>query len=196
MNFLRKLGIFVYLFMMIGAGALLISVAIETITPDMIAYALKLVAGSQAIQIALYALGGLFLLIGIVGPLKMARDISDESIIAFQNPDGEVTVSLKAIEDYIRKISRDIPGINDVRAHVVVRRRSVNIECHVSLTAGSNIPDITERIQLAVRSRLQNMLGMEERINVRMHVSRIVKAARSEGMPAEEELGPAEIPFR
>jgi len=196
MNFLRKLGIFVYLVLMIGIGALLISIAIETITLDMATHAFKLVSGSAALQIVLYAAGGLFILIGIVGPLKMARDINDGSIIAFQNPDGEVTVSLKAIEDYIRKISRDIPGINDVRAHVAVKRRAVNIECHVSLTAGSNIPDITERIQLAVRSRLQNMLGMEERINVKMHVSRIVKAARAEGMPSEEELGPAEIPFR
>ncbi len=196
MNFFRKLSVFVYLVLMMGAGALLISIAIETITLDMATYAIKLVAGSPALQIALYAVGGLFLLIGIVGPLRMAKDISNGTIIAFQNPDGEVTVSLKAIEDYIRKISRDIPGINDVRAHVVVKKRAVYIECHVSLTAGSNIPDITERIQLAVRSRLQNMLGMEERIYVKMHVSRIVKAARSEGMPAEEELGPAEIPFR
>ena len=196
MNLLRKLGVLVYLVLMMGAGALLISVAVETVTLDMATYAFKLVACSSALQIGLYAVGGLFLLIGVVGSLRMSRDIGGGTIIAFQNPDGEVTVSLKAIEDYIRKISRDIPGISDVRAHVVVKRRAVNIECHVSLTAGSNIPDITERIQLAVRSRIQNMLGMEERINVKMHVSRIVKAARAEGVPAEEELGPAEIPFR
>lgn len=196
MNFLKKLGIFVFLALMIGAGSLFISIAIDTITPDMVMSALKLVAESPALQIVLYAVGGIFLLVGVVGPLRMARDLSDGNIIAFQNPDGEVTVSLKAIEDYIRRISRDIPGINDVRAHVMVKKHGVNIECHASLTAGSNIPDITERIQLAVRSRLQNMLGMEERINVKMHVSRIVRTARTEGMPAEEELGPAEIPFR
>ena len=196
MNLIKKLAIFVYLALMISAGAVLISAAIETITPEMAASALQLVGRTPALQIALYAIGGIFLLMGVIGPLRMAASLRSGSIIAFQNPDGEVTVSLKAIEDYIKKISKDIPGICDVRSHVEVRRNGVNITCYVSLTAGSNIPDITERIQLAVRSRLQNMLGMEEKINIKMHVSRIVKGSKSEMLPLEEELGPAEIPFR
>ncbi len=196
MNFIKKIALFIYLVLMIGAGAVLVSAAIETITPEMASSALQLVGQTPALQIILYAIGGIFLLMGVIGPLRMAAGLKGRSIIAFQNPDGEVTVSLKAIEDYIKKISKDIPGICDVRSHVDVRKSGVDIACYVSLTAGSNIPDITERIQLAVRSRLQNMLGMEEKINIKMHVSRIVKGSKSEMIPLEEELGPAEIPFR
>lgn len=195
MNLLKKLWIFIYLTLMISVGAALISMAIGTVTPETVNGALRSVAGSQELQILLYALGGVFLLIGIVGPLKMASGLSNDSMIAFQNPDGQVTVSIKAIEDYIRKISKDIPGITEVRSRVEVRRGGFNVICHVSLTAGSSIPDITERIQLAVRSRLHNMLGMEDKIKIKMHVSRISSGAR-EGSFAEEELGPAEIPFR
>lgn len=196
MNFIKKVAILVYLVLMISIGAVLILVAIEAITPEMASSALQLVDQTPAFQMTLYAIGGIFLLMGAIGPLRMVAGLRGGSIIAFQNPDGEVTVSLKAIEDYIKKISKDIPGICDVRSHVEVRRNGVNITCYVSLTAGSNIPDITERIQLAVRSRLQNMLGMEEKINIKMHVSRIIKGSKSEAIPLEEELGPAEIPFR
>lgn len=195
MNLLRKLWIFIYLTLMISVGAFLISLAIETVTPEMVNGVLRSVSGSQALQIALYALGGIFTLIGIIGPLKMASGLSTDSMIAIKNPDGEVTVSIKAVEDYIRKISKDIPGINEVRSRVEVRRGGFNVICHVSLSASSNIPDITDRIQLAVRSRLHNMLGMEEKIKIKMHVSRISTGPR-EGSSAEEELGPAEIPFR
>ena len=196
MELIKKLVILAYLLLMISVGAVLVSAAIEAITPEMASSALRSVGQTPALQMTLYALGGIFLLIGVIGPLRMAASLRRGNTIAFQNPDGEVTVSLKAIEDYIKKISKDIPGICDVRSHVEVTRSGVDITCYVSLTAGSNIPDITERIQLAVRSRLQSMLGMEEKINIKMHVSRIVKGSRSETMPLERELGPAEIPFR
>lgn len=198
MSFFRKTGVLIYLILMMGAASLLILVAIEKITPDMAMSFMRAVASVQGLQIILYALGGLFMVIGAVGAMRLSKTSSGESIIAFQNQDGEVTVSLRAIEDYIKKISRDISGINDVKAHVRALRQGIEAVCEVSLTAGANVPDITERIQMAVRNRLQSILGLEEKISIKMHVSRIIKAQKGSEITQgqEEEMRPTEIPFR
>ncbi|GAF78637.1 unnamed protein product, partial [marine sediment metagenome] len=62
-------------------------------------------------------------------------------MMTFQNPDGEVTVSIPAIEDYVRKIANDMHDVKDVRAHVSVSKRGINVVTAVSINAGANIPD-------------------------------------------------------
>jgi hypothetical protein len=53
-------------------------------------------------------------------------------------------------------------------------------------------------MQMAVRSKVQGMLGVEEKINIRMHVNKIMKGAQPEEAGDHEDMGggPAHAPFR
>ena len=121
-------------------------------------------------------------------------------IITFQNPDGEVTVAISAIEDYIRKIADDMPDVKDVRSHVNMNKKGINVTSAVSIHAGANIPEVMEGIQVAVKNNVQGMLGIEEPINITMHISKIIGTPPADAYVPEEEAPqeeePQQVPFR
>jgi len=148
-------------------------------------------------QIAIAIAGAVVILTGLIVPYRMAKKMKRSRRITFQNPDGEVTVSVSAIEDYIHKITEEIHEIANVRSNVSFSRKGINIVSSVTIKAGANIPEITERIQMQVKNKVQSMLGGEEKINMTLYINKIM------GIPDEEteaplpgETGQAQVPFR
>ncbi|MFC1644390.1 alkaline shock response membrane anchor protein AmaP [Candidatus Omnitrophota bacterium] len=195
MNFFKRLGALIYMLMMLGAGAIALAVSLNVLTVERWTETFKIINETSSYQITLTVIGGLFVLIGIIAPFRLHKRLKGSRVVAFQNPDGEVTVSLAAIEEYIRKIAKGIPGIKDVRPRVDISKKGIDVIIRVSLSSGANIPEVTERLQLEVRNKVQNMLGVEEKINVRLHINRFIKGAQQEG-GAEDSPGTAHVPFR
>jgi uncharacterized alkaline shock family protein YloU len=197
MNFFRRLSVVIYMLLMLGVGALLLLVSLNAVSPEQWAELLSTTSETASYRLTAGIIGGLFVIIGIIAPYRMEKRIKKNRTIAFQNPDGEVTVSLSAIEEYIRKIAKGISGIKDVSSRVDVSKRGIDIVTGVTISAAANIPEVTERIQREVKSKVQGMLGVEEKINMKMHVKRITRGAREgEGAVGEEMMGTEHIPFR
>jgi len=195
MNFFKRIGVLIYAMLMICAGGLFLLVSLNIFPTERWTELLGVVYGTLGYQIALGSVGGLFVVIGVSAPFRFAKKIRRNRVIAFQNPDGEVTVSLSAIEDYVRKVAKDIPGIDDIRSSVIINRKGINIISDVSISAGSNIPEVTENIQMMVKNKVQGMLGVEEKINIKMNIKKIMKGAQPEEIPAQEEME-ERVPFR
>lgn len=197
MNFFKRIGILIYMLLMLGAGAVLLLVALNIFPSEQWAGILDTVNGTLGYQVALGVTGGLFVVIGIIAPCRLAKNLKKSRTVSFQNPDGEVTVSLSAIEDYIRKIAKGISGIKDVRPHVDIGKKGIDVIVAVSISATANIPEVTEKIQMQVKNQVQGMLGVEENINIKLHINKIMKGLQAEedsfgeGMPEE-----AQVPFR
>jgi uncharacterized alkaline shock family protein YloU len=189
MNFFRRIGMLVFMLMMLASGLLLITLSVNIISPQQWADAISYIGDSLGAQVAAGAVGALFVLIGLVAPYRQAKSMKRGRVLSFQNPDGEVTVSLNAIEEYIHKIAKGIPGIKDVRSKVDITKRGIDVITDVALSAGSNIPQVTETIQTEVRDKVQGMLGIEEKINVKMHIKKVMTKG---GYP--EDAGIADMP--
>jgi|GEM_PF-209433 len=98
-----------------------------------------------------------------------------EKTIAFTNPEGQVTISLSAIEDLIRKIAKLIPEIKDLRCDVKANKKgAIQIIARVTLWSDANIPEATEKVQNLVKTKVQDMLGLEETVTCAVHISKIV----------------------
>ena len=116
-----------------------------------------------------------------------------EKTIAFNNPEGQVTISLSAIEDLIRRVSKQIPEVKDLRCDVRANKKGmIQITAKVTLWSNANIPEVTERIQSLVKSKVQDMLGLEETVTCSVHISKIVhheelKKRKSDKQDASEE---------
>lgn len=138
---------------------------------------------------------GLFLILSsiFIAQITLGR-IQREKTIAFNNPDGQVTVSLAAIEDFVKRISTNISEIRELRSDVIAGKSGIEINTRLSLWAGVTIPETTENIQKIIKNRIQEMLGIEEPIIVRVHVAKIVhkeekKRVKKKGK--EEEVNPS-----
>ncbi|MFH1846710.1 MAG: alkaline shock response membrane anchor protein AmaP [Candidatus Omnitrophota bacterium] len=197
MNFFKRLSAVFYMAVMVGTGALFLAVALNLIVPEFWLEIINSISANFSYQAAAAVIGFLFVILGIVYPYRMEKRIKKNRIVAFQNPDGEVTVSLSAIEDYVRKIAKNILGIKDLRSRVDINKRGINIITDVSMFSGANIPEVTEKIQMEVRNKVQSMLGIEKKINIKMHIRKIEsKTEPSSGAMNEEMTGAMNVPYR
>lgn len=196
MIFLRKLGVLIYAALMLIAGSLLFLAATNVISAEQWTGALNAVKENLYSQAALGVMGGLFVLIGITAPFRITRKLNKNRIIAFQNPDGEVTISLSAVEDYISKIAGGISDIKEIRSRVSAGRKGINIICDASIFSGANIPEVTEKMQVVLKNKLNEMLGVEEKINIQMNISKIAKGGAETKGVVKEETSQPRAPFR
>lgn len=196
MNFFRRLSVVIYMLLMLGVGIFLLLLSINALSPEQWAELLSVTSETVSYRVTVAVIGGIFVILGIFAPYRVEKRIKKNRTIAFQNPDGEVTVSLSAIEEYIRKIAKGISGIKDVSSRVDISKRGIDIVTGVTISAAANIPEVTERIQKEVKNKVQGMLGVEEQINMKMHVKRIIRGVREAEGAGEEMAGAEHIPFR
>ena len=197
---MRTLGViivFIFTLCFAIAGGLLIALSFNLFTLQDLMGLLSETLQIQNIHLIVGGVG-LFLIFAsiFIAQITMGR-MQREKTIAFNNPDGQVTVSLSAIEDFIKRLSLSLTEIKDLRSNVIAGKKGIEINARVSLWANVNIPQTTESIQAIIKNRIQEMLGIEEPIVVRIHVGKIIqkekKAPRKKG---KEEVIEQNIPFR
>ena len=146
-------------------------------------------------------LGGLAILIilmsVILANLILGRQ-QKERTIAFENPSGLVSVSLDALEDIIRRLIARIPEIKEIRPYIVKAKKSLEVDIRLILRSDGNIPELTAKLQDLVRGKIQDAIGLDEKINVRVHVVKIMSdpsKQKKQGDDFEDQIRP-NVPFQ
>jgi len=122
-----------------------------------------------------------------------------ERTIAFENPAGRVSISLTALEDMIKRNVLRIPDVKEVRSIIRATKKGIDVNCRLVLKAESNIPDTTSRIQDLIKSRIQDILGIEENVMVKLHIAKIFSQPEKEKAGKEDEsrdFSELSVPFK
>lgn len=166
----------------------------------LIAFSLNLIFVEDIIPVIEYAFSAfnIRLIVGLVGLLLILYSlvavqislgaIQREKTIAFDNPSGRVTISLSAIEDFIRRSSTHIHELKELRADVKATKKGININLRVVVYSDANIPETTERIQSILKNKVQEMLGIEEPVNIKVHIAKIATREQKEKIKKAEEI--------
>lgn len=102
--------------------------------------------------------------------------------ISFDNPEGEVTISVKAIEDFVKRVGQEFSQVIEMTPAILPARDGIKIKIKTVLVAGSHVPRLAEGIQNTIKSRMQNVLGIENVTKVEINISKLV----TKGGVAEE----------
>ncbi len=185
-----------YIALFILIGIVLVAFSFHLIPLEPTTYWLELAYTERNVRAVCLVTGaGLILLNWVYAQLALAR-FQRQKTIAFENPDGQVTVSLAAIEDYLRRSSQELPEVKDLRSDVVARKGKIVVRVRAVLWAGVQIPDAAERVQTMIKSKVQEMLaGVEEPVIVRLHVANVVRRDEK-GAAAERRVGQFAPPYR
>ena len=100
--------------------------------------------------------------------------IQKEKTIAFDNTSGRVTVSLFAIEDLIKSMVGNLSEIRDVKPIIVASKKGIQVSIRLILKDECNIPEMTQKVQELVKKKMHEIIGLDEPINVTIHVSKII----------------------
>ena len=185
---------YIVLFVLLGLG--LVAFSMQWIPIEGTTFWLEMAYTDKNLRLACFLTGvGLILLNGMYADLALTR-FRRQKTIAFENPDGQVTISLTAIEDFLRRSTQDLPEVKELRSDVVARKGKIMVRVRATLWSGAHIPEASERIQSVVKAKVQEMLsGVEEPVLVRLHVANIVPREKKEPVP-ERRPGQFTPPFR
>lgn len=111
--------------------------------------------------------------LGLVFIVATLWSLRKEQYIAFENPSGEVTISVAAVEEFVLKTGKEFLEIKELYPSIVPKKDGVSILIKAVLWGGFNIPEVTEKVQHEVKKQVQTILGIENISQVEMKVTKI-----------------------
>lgn len=174
MRFLTFLGISFYVAVIGIIGFVCILFGLHVFNLQEIVTLLHSVYTDPSSRIILCLVGLLFILISLSFAQLILGKMQKERTIAFTGPSGRVTIALSAVEDLIRRMNASVPEARELRPYVIAGKKGIEIDLKVVLRQETSIPDLTTRLQDLIKIKLQEVLGVDEQIIVRIHVAKIV----------------------
>jgi uncharacterized alkaline shock family protein YloU len=192
------MGIFstlIYFVVSLASGAFLILLSIDRIELDHFDALLSLVESTPNLRIITGLLGLLVILISVRTIQNSLAKVQREKTIAFEGNYGQVSISLAAVEDMIWKLLLEFKELKDVKPVVTASKKGLQTTLRVVLSSYTNIPEFTGKVQNVVRAKLQTMLGLEEEIQVRVEIKKILYPETKKKGEEIEDSTPA-VPYR
>lgn len=196
MKILSRISMLFFLILFIFIGIFLIAVGLKLIPSESILNALDYIYAARDLRIGIFGIGVLLILISIAAYQFTVVRIHQQKNIAFNNPDGQVSISLSAIEEFIRRIGSSLPEVKDLKSDCIATKKGIDIATKIVFWSDANIPESTEKIQSLIKTRVQEMLGIDEPIIVKVHVTKIAAREEAKKSKAEKEKEDVSIPFR
>jgi len=188
MRVISSLTIILYSILFFLIGVALALVAFNLISKDIVSYTVEFIYNTPNMRMIIGITGGLLIAVTLLVIQIVIGRMQMERTIAFENPDGQVTISLSAIEDFIKRMTRLLPEIKELKPSVIATKKGVNITARLVLFSDTNIPEITEKIQNIIKGRMQDILGLEEAVFIKIHIAKIAqKEEMKEAKPKEKE---------
>lgn len=173
MRFFTVLGIIFYAVMIIVIGLALIVFAFNLLLPVDINNLLTFAQSSHNSRVVIGLSGALLILFSFSFAQIILGKFQREKTIAFATSSGQVTISLSAVEDLIRRLAGIIPEVKELRPNVVANKKGIVVEMRVVLRSEANIPELTSHLQDITKAKIQEVLGVDEQIIIRIHVAKI-----------------------
>ncbi len=198
MRLFYTIGVYFYVTVLTLLGILMISFAVHLIQPQDITATLDIIYDTYNSRLIAGLAGILLILLTISFAQVLTGKMQKERTIAFNNPSGQVTIALSAVEDLIKRLTTEIPEIKESRSDVIASKKGLEVELRIILRSETNIPDLTNSLQEMVKSKLQETLGLEETITVKVHVAKISlqETKTKEKKENTEVLRKPSIPFQ
>jgi uncharacterized alkaline shock family protein YloU len=203
MRLFTVLGILFYAGILILIGGLLIVFGIVFFFNLLQAQELNNLAGNiigyiqsnRSSGIIIGLCGLLLILISFSFAQLILGRLQREKTIAFATPSGKVTVALTLIEDLIKRLEGIIPEIKELRPDVIATKKGVVVDLRVILRSEANIHELTARLQEITRSKILEVLPIEEQIIIKIHVAKIMSLEEKERRKREPAKEEPTIPF-
>jgi len=195
MRIFTVLGILFYAVVLILIGMILIIFSVNLLQPQDINNLLAYIQYSINSRIIVGLSGLLLIVISFSFAQLILGRFQRERTIAFTTASGEVTIALSAVEDLIKRLAGVIPEIKELRPDVIATKKGIIVDIRVVLKSEANIPDLTSRLQEITRSKIQEILGLEEQIIIKIHVVKIISIHDTDRKRKELEKEESTIPF-
>jgi len=195
MRIFNVLGILFYASILILIGLVMVVFSFNILPPSDIGNFFLYVQSNMNSRILIGLSGLLLILVSFSFAQLILGRFQSEKTIAFTTASGEVTIALSAIEDLIKHFVLIIPEIKELRPDVIATKKGIVVDLKVALKSEANLPELTARLQEITKSKIQEVLGLEEQIIIRIHISKIVSREDKDRKKRETDIQEPAVPF-
>ncbi len=110
-----------------------------------------------------------------------------EQFLTFKGEGGRVSISVKAVSDFLAKLDDEFAAILSLKPSLQPRAGSLNVILDIKVRAGTQIPELTRILQDRVRESIRENLGLADVRSVKVNVRDIIGAVPPPD-PLKEEL--------
>ncbi len=182
MKFISGLFKLIYTFAALLLGLVMASFLISGLTEKDYVHKLVDAAFNNSNTRLYIGLSGIFLaassLFIILGGILTGKPVRS---IAYNNPEGEVTVSVKTIQDLIEKAGSEFKEIKSINPHVKKGKNGIIISLRTYIWEGANVPIIAQQLQKVVKERSLAILGLDNISSVEVNISKIIPKKNTKG---------------
>ena len=139
---------FLYTMILIVLGGCLILIAFHLIPKEKLLETINIIYITPNLRLATGFTGLLLIALSLLVIQVALGKLEREKTIAFENPDGQVTVALTAIEDLMKRMGRQIPEIKELKPKVVSSKKGLILD-----TPASDLKTLTKPLH----QRLQRL---------------------------------------
>lgn len=194
MRVFTVLGILFYAGILILLGAGLVIFSLNLLQPIEISALVEYAQSNINSRVIVGLSGFLLIVISFSFAQIILGRLQREKTIAFTTPSGEVTVALTAVEDLIKHLIFVIPEIKELRPDVIASKKGIIVNLRVILRSEANIPDLSARLQEITKTKIQEVLGLEEDIVIKIHIVKFSREDKDKKKKDVEKNEPT-IPF-
>lgn len=119
-----------------------------------------------------------------------------ERSVVTESSYGKVSITFFAIEDMLKNMLETQNGLSHVRPRIICRKHGVEVIIRGNLNADANLPIFTKEVQEKTREKLQNLLGEDKEIKIKIEIRKMVFKGKKKIIESTEEISEPEIPYR
>ena len=195
MRFFHTMGMWFYAIVLTLIGTGLIVFAAGWLPLADINNLLALSLGSLNTRLAVGLSGLLLILVSVSVAQLITGRMQREKTIGVPTANGELTISLSAIEDLIRHFTLILPEIKEIRPDVIAAKKRILVNLRVVLKSETNLLELTNRLQEVTKAKIKEVLeGLDLDIVLKIHIAKIISRDEKDKRHRDQKDEPA-IPF-
>jgi len=122
------------------------------------------------------AAGLILVLIAVVYVSTFGPPSPRNRFISFESDNGEVSISVSAVRDFIRKLGDEFSAVVSMDPQIRYEKKLICIDLNVKVQTGSRVPELSQMLQDRVRESIRDGLGIVEVREIKVKVQEIVGA--------------------
>ena len=119
--------------------------------------------------------GILFIFVGLIFTKTLLKGTRRDDDVVLYGKWGYVTVSIKAIDDLVRKALRKFDVVREMQIETDVQGNQLKIVANLTVLAGWNLPELINTIQSELSDRINKLLGGGIELEMIVNVIKIIE---------------------
>jgi len=169
--FIQVLAIFAFL----TIGSLMIIVSLHVLTMEDALLKVQEVYEDPWQSFQMGATGVLFIFVGLLFAKALVKGLRRDDDVVLYGKWGYVAVSMRAIDDLVRKVLRKFDVVRETQIETDVEGNRLKVVANLSVLAGWNLPELINAIQGKLSERLHKMLGGGVELELIVNVVRLIE---------------------